>query len=164
MSRALPQLSSQERVERLRRSLLDLCWRSLDRGLNAMTRHLLEVLLCSLCLAFPAVVEEELLPAFARHSARPTVLASLVVVAGYAALDCVHAIWQAQLLRLVLPCLLPLLSSNFGHTRLVTQSARTKQQLCSPSRTPDHPRGSALTAVGPSPLLCSAVSDTSSWS
>ena len=162
LSRALPLMTESGRMESLRRRVLELCWLSFERGLNAVTRHLLEVLLCSVCLSFPSVVEAELLPSFALHSSRPTVLASLVVVAGYAALDCLDPVVQPHIVRLVLPVLLPLLSSNFGHTRLVAQSAHS-------SRNTAASLPAALPPLLPHSLfsfspLCCALSGTCMWS
>ena len=101
--------------------LLSLAWDALERGSNSITRHLLEVCLSSVFITFPALVHTHLLPRFSQYMSRPTLLASLVVIAGYATIDTAEPSQLPSLLPVVLSYLLPVLSSNYGHTRLVGQ-------------------------------------------
>ena len=121
LSRCLPLLSSAECRSSLLRGVLSLCWSGLERGLHAVTRSLMEVILAGVAIAFPHLVQAELLPAFSRHSGRPTVLASLACIVGYAVLDNSRPDLQPTLIAAALPALYPLLGCNHGHARLVAQ-------------------------------------------
>ena len=120
LTRALPLLPV-DSGSRLRAELLSLVWRSLEQSNSTVIRHLLEVCLSCLCIQQPGIVRGELLPRFSLYSSRPTLQASLVVVLGFACLHCSSESERPQLLSDAMSALLPLLSSNYGHTRLVAQ-------------------------------------------
>ncbi len=101
--------------------VLALAWEALVSSTNSITRHLVEVCLSSVFIAFPALLTTELLPRFKLYASRPTLLASLVVITGYATVDTADPSRLPTLLPVVLTYLFPVLSSQFGHTRLVAQ-------------------------------------------
>ena len=120
LTRALPVLAGATRAA-LVAQVLSLAWEALVGSTNSITRHLVEVCLSSVFISFPALLATELLPRFKLYSSRPTLLASLVVITGYATVDTAEPERLPALLPVVLTQLFPVLSSQYGHTRLVAQ-------------------------------------------
>jgi len=81
-------------------------------------RQLLEVFLSNLYGAAPARIGSELAPTIAAHMARPTLLASVVLVLTFATLAIREEDLRAEQAKRTLRLLHPYLSCNFGHVRV----------------------------------------------
>jgi tRNA guanosine-2'-O-methyltransferase len=73
-----------------------------------------------LFILYPSLIQYELLPKFALYENRPTLLASLAIVASFV-LRSLPLQAASKLFEPILSRLYPLLASNFGHARLATQ-------------------------------------------
>ena len=108
-----------------RERMLDLIaqhtWAWFERGLTSVLRQLLEVCLANLYAQAPKRIGREVGSALDKHLARPTLLASSVLILAFATLGIEDASQRAEQAPRTLRLLHPYLGCNFGHVRLVVQ-------------------------------------------
>lgn len=108
-----------------RERMLDLIaqhtWAWFERSLTSVLRQLLEVCLVNLYAQAPERIGREVGSALDAHLARPTLLASSVLILAFATLGIEDAAARAAQAPRTLRLLHPYLGCNFGHVRLVVQ-------------------------------------------
>jgi len=119
--------------QELRAHLSAHAWAWFERALSPVLRQQMELFLVQLYVASPEQLAEEVTPRIDAFLARPTLLASVLVVLGFSTLALRPALEQGsnsssvdrdvalQQARRTLRLLHPFVGTNFGHVRLVVQ-------------------------------------------
>jgi len=117
LSRSIPYVADNKQfVAQLRPK----AWAAFEQTNSPSIRHLTEVFMSHFMALYPQFIVTDVLPRMSHNASRPTLLSSLVLVAGYGVL--LNPMEKREKLRDgVLVAMVPLLSSNFGHVRVLAQ-------------------------------------------